>query len=73
MDWSRCPVIESDPEKVGGAWCFKGTRVTVQAILDNLQDRSLDEVAAGFHYIPKNWIVTLLNFIAQSSVPVVIE
>jgi len=24
LDWSRCPAVESIPDRVGGAWVFKG-------------------------------------------------
>jgi len=37
-DWSSCPAVERDPEKVSGAWVFRGTRVPVSALFDNLED-----------------------------------
>ena len=24
LDWSRCPAVESVPDRVGGAWVFRG-------------------------------------------------
>ena len=27
LDWSQCPAVESIPDKVGGAWVFRGTRL----------------------------------------------
>ena len=38
IDWSTCPVIERDPERVSGAWVFRGTRVPVSALFENLED-----------------------------------
>jgi uncharacterized protein (DUF433 family) len=38
IDWSSCPAVERDPERVGGAWVFRGTRVPVTALFDNLED-----------------------------------
>ena len=38
MDWSKCPDVERVPGKVSGAWVMKGTRVPVQAVLDNAKD-----------------------------------
>ena len=29
LDWPQCPAVESIPDKVSGAWVFKGTRPTV--------------------------------------------
>jgi hypothetical protein len=37
LDWSRCPVVESVPGKVSGAWVLKGTRMPVSAIFENLE------------------------------------
>ena len=31
LDWSQCPAVESIPDKVGGAWVFRGTRLPVPA------------------------------------------
>ena len=33
-----CPAVERDPEKVSGAWVFRGTRVPVSALFENLRD-----------------------------------
>jgi hypothetical protein len=38
IDWSRCPDAERIPGKVSGAWLVKGTRLTIQAVLDNAED-----------------------------------
>ena len=37
-DWSFCPAVERDPEKVSGAWVFRGTRVPVSVRFENLED-----------------------------------
>ena len=38
IDWSTCPAVERDPERMGGAWLFAGTRVPVAALFENLED-----------------------------------
>lgn len=38
IDWSSCPVVERDPERVSGTWLFRGTRVPVAALFKNLED-----------------------------------
>ena len=38
IDWSSCPAVERDPERVSGAWLFRGTRVPVTALFQNLAD-----------------------------------
>ncbi len=38
LDWSQCAAVERTPGKVSGAWVFKGTRVPVKALFENLED-----------------------------------
>jgi len=41
--------VWSDPERLGGALCFAGTRVPVDALFQNLEDGvGLDEFLAAF-------------------------
>ena len=37
LDWSRCPAVERVPGKVSGNWLFKGTRVPVRALFENIE------------------------------------
>jgi uncharacterized protein (DUF433 family) len=38
IDWSSCPTVERDPQRVSGAWVFRGTRVPVESLFQNLED-----------------------------------
>jgi uncharacterized protein (DUF433 family) len=38
LDWSTCPAVERVPERVSGTWVFRGTRVPVAALLENVED-----------------------------------
>lgn len=38
IDWSSCAAVESDPQRVSGAWLFRGTRIPVAALFENLED-----------------------------------
>ena len=38
IDWSSCQAVERDPERVSGAWDFRGSRVPVAALFENLED-----------------------------------
>jgi uncharacterized protein (DUF433 family) len=45
LDWSQCPAVESIPGKVSGAWLFKGTRMPVAIVFQNLETgASLDDI-----------------------------
>ena len=38
IDWSTCSAVERDPDRLSGAWVFRGTRVPVSALFENLED-----------------------------------
>jgi uncharacterized protein (DUF433 family) len=38
IDWSSCAAVERDPERVTGAWVFRGTRIPIVALFENLED-----------------------------------
>ena len=36
-DWAKCPAVESNPEKMGGAWVFTGTRLSISSLFNHLK------------------------------------
>jgi len=38
LDWSSCSAVERDPQRVSGAWVFRGTRIPVSALFENLEE-----------------------------------
>ena len=49
LDWSKCAAVESVPGKVSGAWVFRGTRLPVATIFENLEDGlSIEEIMEQF-------------------------
>ena len=69
LDWSQCPAMESIPGKVSGAWVFRGTRVPVSAIFENLKTSTIDEVLENFH-VTREQIQCVLDFAAKSARPI---
>ena len=65
LDWSQCPGVESIPDKVGGAWVFRGTRLPVATIIENLEDLSVEEVVEQFD-VTREQVTAVLEFVAQS-------
>ena len=65
MDWSQCAAVESVPGKVSGAWVFRGTRLPVATIVENLEDMSVEEVMEQFD-VTREQIASVLEFVAQS-------
>ncbi|HEY6347250.1 MAG TPA: DUF433 domain-containing protein [Bryobacteraceae bacterium] len=66
LDWSQCPIVESIPGKVSGAWVLKGTRTPVQVLFENLEaGMSIDEVIEQFP-VTREQIDGLMGFVARS-------
>ena len=67
LDWSHCPEVERIPGKVSGAWVFKGTRLPVRALFENLEDgASVDEFLAWFPGVTREQLAAVLDFAGQS-------
>jgi uncharacterized protein (DUF433 family) len=65
LDWSQCPAVESVPGKVSGAWVFRGTRLPVATVLENLENLSVEEVMQQFD-VTRQQIAEVLEFVAPS-------
>jgi uncharacterized protein (DUF433 family) len=65
LDWSQCDAVESVPGKVSGAWVFRGTRLPVATVVENLEDMSADEVMEQFD-VTREQIAAVLEFVAKS-------
>jgi uncharacterized protein (DUF433 family) len=65
LDWSQCPAVESIPGKVSGAWVFRGTRLPVATVIENLEDLSIDEVIEQYD-VTREQVTAVLEFVAQS-------
>ena len=67
LDWSQCPAVESVPGKVSGAWVFRGTRIPVAAVFENLEDGlTIDEITRMFDGLTREQVKTVLDFTVQS-------
>lgn len=67
LDWSQCPVVESIPGKVSGAWVLKGTRMPVSAIFENLEaGANIDDIMAWFDGLDREQVKAVIEFAARS-------
>jgi uncharacterized protein (DUF433 family) len=67
LDWSQCPAVESIPGKVSGAWVFRGTRIPVAAVFENLEDGlTIDQIVEMFEGLTQDQVKAVLDFAAQS-------
>ncbi len=66
IDWSQCPAVESVPGRVSGAWVFRGTRMPVATVFENLEDGvTLDEIVNQFS-VTREQVKAVLDFAARS-------
>jgi uncharacterized protein (DUF433 family) len=66
LDWSQCPAVESTPGKVSGAWVFRGTRMPVQTVFENLEaGMSVEEITEVFDVTPEA-AKAVLHFACES-------
>jgi uncharacterized protein (DUF433 family) len=66
LDWSACPAVESVPGKVSGAWVFRGTRMPVATVFENLEDgMTIDEIMEQFD-VTREQVTAVLDFAARS-------
>jgi uncharacterized protein (DUF433 family) len=66
INWSECPGIERNPKKMGGAWCFKGTRLPVHALFMNLSSgMTIPEFLEMFEGAKAEQIKSVLDFVSD--------
>jgi uncharacterized protein (DUF433 family) len=66
-DWTSCSAIERVPGKVSGAWLFKGTRVPVRALFENLESGArVDDFLEWFLGVSREQVALVLRHVEQS-------
>jgi uncharacterized protein (DUF433 family) len=59
--WNQCPTGERVPGKVSVVWLFRGTRVPVKALFENLGDgASLDDYLLWFPGVKREQVLAVL-------------
>jgi uncharacterized protein (DUF433 family) len=67
MDWSLCSAVDRNSGKLGGAWCFKGTRLPVAALFEHLdQGSTVDEFLEWFPSVSREQVHAVLAFAKNS-------
>lgn len=62
--WSECDAVEQVPGKLSGALVFKGTRVPVSALFNNIGHMDVTEFTSQFP-VDKQQIQTVLEYISK--------
>jgi uncharacterized protein (DUF433 family) len=67
LDWSHCSAVECSAAKMSGAWVFRGTRVPVKALFENLEDgATVDDFLNWFPGVGREQVLAVLAFAEQS-------
>ncbi|MFN7347310.1 MAG: DUF433 domain-containing protein [Betaproteobacteria bacterium] len=68
IDWSTCPAVDSRPGVYSGAWVFRGTRVPVAALFENLEGgASVSDFVDWFPGVTLDQVKNVLEHAAQGS------
>ncbi|PYQ79530.1 MAG: DUF433 domain-containing protein [Acidobacteria bacterium] len=71
LDWQSCPAVERAPDRVSGAWVFKGTRIPVRALFENLEEgASVDDFLKWFPGVTRDQAIAVLAHAERSLTPV---
>jgi uncharacterized protein (DUF433 family) len=61
--WQQLDAIEAAPDKVSGAWVFRGTRVPVTALFENLRDgATIAQFLEWFPGVQRADVEAVLNY-----------
>ena len=62
ISWENCEAVERNPDRMSGAWVFRGTRVPVAALFENLRDgASIGEFLSWFPGVGRSQVETVLD------------
>jgi len=71
IEWNSCLAVELNPELVSGAWVFRGTRVPVVALFENLEDGvTVNEFVELFPGVDLLHARSVLEHVAKSAMAV---
>jgi uncharacterized protein (DUF433 family) len=71
LNWEDCSAVERLEGKVTGAWLFKGTRVPVKALFENLEGgATIEEFLEWFPGVTRNQVEKVLEYAQKSLVEV---
>lgn len=68
IDWSLCTAVEQNSDRVSGTWVFRGTRVPVSSLFENIEDgAAIDEFVEWFPGVTKVQVKAVLEHVAKSA------
>ncbi len=69
LDWTTCQSVERNANKVSGAWVFRGTRIPVRVLFENLEaGASINDVVDWFPGVTRRQVEDVLAHAERSLV-----
>ena len=67
LDWSECPSVERVPGRMSGAWVFKGTRLPVRTLFENLEaGATVDDFVGWYEGVSREQVLEVLRHAERS-------
>ena len=67
-DWENCDAVERHSGRVSGAWLFRGTRVPVSSLFENLRDgASIEKFLKWFPGVKRSQVEAVLDHELQAN------
>ena len=67
MNWETCKAVDRNPGKLGGVWCFAGTRLPVRSLFEHLDRGStVEEFLEWFPDVSAQKVHEVLEFAKAS-------
>ena len=68
LDWSDCPAVERNPEKVSGVWVFRNSRVPISTLFENLEGGvTTNDFLEFFPGLERKQIEAVIEFTTRNS------
>ncbi len=70
LDWSQCSSVEQVSGRVSGAWVFKGTRLPVRMLFENLEaGATVSDFLAWYEGVTREQVLAVLRHAERSLAP----
>ncbi len=66
-NWKSCKAVERNPNVVSGVWVFRGTRVPVSSLFENLEDGAqVNDFIEWFPGVTEEQVREVLEYVTHS-------
>ena len=66
-NWKSCKAVERNPDVVSGVWVFRGTRVPVSSLFENLEDGAqVNDFIEWFPGVTEEQVREVLEYVTHS-------